>query len=364
MVTFWNTKDNFGQILQLYAFQSVMKKCCHTPELIRTSRMRGKVSFTIKIKQMIKSIMSIIPSLNFQGVGGKQFDLFLKTNVSYTKKIFYSLKDFTKADLKYDAVICGSDVVWSEGVGTGDWGKLCFLDFVTAPIKKISYAASFGASELSGKFSDFIKPMVNSFDSISVREESGVDICAKLGRPDAVTVCDPTLLLKKDDYETLLAQSKTDCKSAFAYFIGWDTDIPEREIKRYVKEKKWTYSRLDCQNHKKSFKQLFVKSKSIPEWLRAYRGAYCVFTNSFHGIIFALIFNKPFLFFPLKGTAQKLNNRVENILGKIGLLNRIWDSNKNIMDQMDEPIDWLQVNEKVEEFRCFSLNWLKNALGS
>lgn len=358
IVSFWTSEDNFGQMLQLYALQRILKKNNHSPTLIRTQSYSAKIGLKTKIKVLISRIIH----LRFSKLGGKDFKSFLNENVSYTNKIFFSQKDFSKSDLPYDAVICGSDVVWSEGVGTGNWGKLCFLDFVTAPIKKISYAASFGAPELSENFSDFIKPMVKSFDAISVREESGVGICANLGRSDAVAVCDPTLLLKKDDYETLLTSAKTGCQTAFAYFIGWNTGIPEREIKRYTKEKKWSFSRLDSQNNKRPFKQLFIKPKSISEWLLAYRLAPCIFTNSFHGTIFALIFNKPFLFFPIIGAAQKLNNRVENLLGKFGLLDRIWNPNKTIQEQMDNPIDWLHVNKNIEDFREFSMNWLERAL--
>ena len=358
IVTFWTSEDNFGQMLQLYALQRILKKCNHLPTLIRTQSYSSKIGLKTKIKVLISRIIH----LRFSKLGGKDFKLFLNENISYTNKIFFSPQDFSKSDLQYDAVICGSDVVWSEGIGTGDWGRLCFLDFVAAPIKKISYAASFGAPELSEKFSDFIKPMIRSFDAISVREESGVSICAKLGRSDAVAVCDPTLLLKKDEYEILLTSTKCGDQTAFAYFIGWDSDIPEREIKCYTKEKKWSFSRIDCQNYKMSFKQLFVKPKSIPEWLLAYRNAPCIFTNSFHGTIFALIFNKPFLFFPIKGTAQKLNNRVENLLGKFGLLDRIWNSNRTIQEQMDEHIDWNRVNNGIDEIRDFSLNWLERSL--
>lgn len=362
IVTFWTSKDNFGQILQLFALQTFLKKNGHSAILIRTSNLNSKPCIKIRIKRNIKAILNVVVPFNFQALGGRNFDLFLKKNVSFTDKIFYSSKNFTPTDLQYDAVICGSDVVWSEGVGTGDWGNLCFLDFVTAPTKKISYAASFGASELSKNFSEFIKPLIKKFDAISVREESGVDICAKLGRPDAVSVCDPTLLLQKSDYDNLLVPSNIEHQTAFAYFIGWDTEIPEQEIKQYVKENNWSFSRLDSQIHKKSLKQLFVKPKSIPEWLQTYRDAPCIFTNSFHGTIFALIFKKPFLFFPIKGAAQKLNNRVENLLGKFGLINRIWLPNKSIQEQMDKPIDWLQVYKNIEDFRIFSLNWLKIAL--
>jgi len=362
IVTFWTSKDNFGQILQLFALQTFLKKYGLSATLIRTSNLNSKTCLKIRIKQNIKTVLDVITRLNFHALGGKKFDLFLKKNVSYTDKIFYSPKDFTQKDLQYDAVICGSDVIWSEGVGTGDWGKLCFLDFVTKPIKKISYAASFGASIISEHFSNFIKPMVKSFDAISVREESGVGICAKLGRSDAVAVCDPTLLLQKNDYEVLIKHSKSEHQIAFAYFIGWNTDVPEQEIKIYAKEKNCSYSRLDSQNNKRSFKQLFVKPKSIPEWLGMYKDATCIFTNSFHGTIFALIFNKPFLFFPIKGVSQKLNNRVENLLTKFGLIHRIWNSNKTIQEQMDDPIDWQEVNKNIEQFRNFSINWLKKAL--
>lgn len=357
IVTFWQSKDNFGQILQLYALQIFLKRLNHTPILIRTT-MTNQNSFKLKIKIFLNKLLCI----QKLRCGGKKFSSFLKQNILYTHKIFNSKKDFGETDLNFDATICGSDVVWSEGVGSGDFGELCFLDFGRNPVKKISYAASFGSSMLSKEFSYFVKDKISDFSAISVRECSGVDICSELGRKDAVSVCDPTMLLEKEDYESFLKKRNTK-QEMFGYFIGWKTEIPEKEIRDYAAKHKMKYSRLDCQNRKISLIRFF-KRKTICEWLETYFYSSCIFTNSFHGTIFALIFNKPFLFFPLNGSAKQLNDRVENLLGKLNLTNRIWTPNETLQEQMDCPIDWKNVNQQIAEWRSFSSNWLKNALES
>ena len=358
IVTFWESKDNFGQILQCYALQALLKKMGHTPVLIRTSRMRNQTSRSLKSR--FKACLSKILHLDMLNCGGKDFHKFLENHILFTPKIYLSKIDFKSSDLKYEAIICGSDVVWSEGVGTGAWGELCFLDFFSGPIKKISYAASFGAAELSKKFADFAKNKISSFDAISVREKSGVDICSQLGRKDAVAVCDPTLLLNKEDYERLV--SKPERKVCFGYFIGWPTDIPVDEIRMYASRKNIKFYRLNCQRRKTSFEDLFSCSKTIPEWLSTYANADCIFTNSFHGTIFAILFNKPFLFLPIKGSAAKLNNRVENLLQKLNLMDRIWNPNFSIEEQMNRKVDWGQVNVIVEQWRNDSIEWMTRVL--
>lgn len=357
VVTFWQTADNFGQILQLYALQTLLKRLNHSPILIRT-KMTNQICLKLKIKKFLNEFL-FVQKLR---CGGKFFSSFFKRYILYTKKIFKSKKDFDDADLNFDAVICGSDVVWSEGVGSGDFGELYFLDFVRKPIKKISYAASFGTTKLSKEFSNFVKNKISDFNAISVRECSGVDICSELGRRDAVSVCDPTMLLEKEDYESFF---KTRCTKheMFGYFIGWKTEIPEKEIREYAVKRKMKYSRLDCQNKKISLKRFF-KRKSVSGWLETYFHSSCIFTNSFHGTIFAIIFNKPFLFFPLGNSAKKLNDRVENLLNKLNLRTRIWNPNIDLQVQMDEVIDWGNVNRLIGEWRKFSLNWLKSALES
>jgi hypothetical protein len=358
IVTFWESKDNFGQILQCYALQTILKKMGHTPVLIRTSRICSKNNPSLKLK--LKNCLRKVLHLNYLRYGGKDFDKFIETHISCTDKIYHSKTDFISSELDYDAIICGSDVVWSEGVGTGAWGELCFLDFFTHPIKKISYAASFGASSLSKEFSDFAKEKIVSFDAISVREKSGVDVCAQLGRDDAIAVCDPTLLLLADDYKKIMPDKAK--KVCFGYFIGWPTDVPTAKIKKYVAKKRLKFSRLDSQNSKRSIKNLLTKPKTIPEWLVTYANANCIFTNSFHGTIFAILFNKPFLFLPIKGSAAKLNNRVENLLQKLNLMERIWNPNFSIEEQMNRKIDWGQVNVIVEQWRNDSTEWMTRVL--
>ena len=358
IVTFWESKDNFGQILQCYALENQLKKMGHSPVLIRIRRLCSETHPSLKVK--LKSCLRKILHLERLGCGGKNFEKFQNDYISFTKKIYSSKNDFLPSELDYDAIICGSDVVWSEGVGTGVWGEFCFLDFFTSPIKKISYAASFGATSLSKNFSDFAKKKIASFNAISVREKSGIDICAQLGRNDAVAVCDPTLLLNVDDYKKLiLCEVKKEC---FGYFIGWPTDVPITEIKKYANKKKMKFSRLNCQNSTRSIKKMLTTPKTIPEWLATYAGADCIFTNSFHGTIYAILFNKPFLFLPITGSAAKLNNRVENLLTQLNLTERIWKPNVSIEVQMNRKIDWDQVNFAVEQWRVYSTEWLNRAL--
>lgn len=354
IVTFWQTRDNYGQILQCFALQEALRKNGHEPELIRTN-FSVELSFKVRMKNFLKKIVRFFSKKIYYGV---VFEFWSK-HVKYTKKIFLEKKDFSKEDLNYDAFICGSDVVWSENVGMGSFGEMCFLGFVSKPRKKISYAASFGSNELSDTFSFFVKEKIKDYHRVSVREESGVGICANLGRCDAASVCDPTFLLERVDYMKLFSY-KRERKFVLEYFIGWSTKVPEQEIEKFVLDNDMTVKRIFSQRKKRKI----FNRMTVSKWLQKYSSANAVFTNSYHGTIFALIFNKPFIYFPLGGSAQKLNDRVINLLCKMDLVSRIWNPDKSIEEQVYEKIEWTRVNSKIIKWREFSINWLKNALES
>ena len=149
------------------------------------------------------------------------FETFKKRYILSTHEVFKSYAQLCDSDEIYaDAYICGSDQVWNENfVMHDDNGRPWFLDFGSADTKRIAYAPSFGASALSQSYIKYITPMLKQFDAISVREVTGVELCRKAGRYDAVHVLDPTLLLDKKSYQEAFVNEelRTSIEGAYAF---------------------------------------------------------------------------------------------------------------------------------------------------
>ena len=127
----------------------------------------------------------------------------LLLNLTSKYKNFEELKNLNN---KFDIFIVGSDQVW-RGIELFGKKNHYFFDFVNNDKKKIAYAASFGVDHWEGdeKLTKKIKPLIKKFNYISVREESGINICEKIFEIDnAVCVLDPTLIIDRQDYQSIL----------------------------------------------------------------------------------------------------------------------------------------------------------------
>lgn len=258
-------------------------------------------------------------------------DLFLNKYIPHTKQI-YSHRELEKVFKKgdYDAILAGSDQIWRkkyvERYGLGTW----FFDFIPIGFrgKKVVYGASFGVSEqeYTREEQDEIRPLFNSIDAVSVRETSGLDILDWYGwkDPQAEVVLDPTLLLTKKDYSTLIdyAETKESEGDMFCYVLDVTKEI-ENKIRKISEEKGLTPYLISLKNN---------QPVSIEQWLRNIRDAKYVFTDSYHGLLFSIIFGKPF---HLENNSNRGNARFDSILDLLHI--DIDNTNyEDVYDQVDK----------------------------
>ena len=208
-------------------------------------------------------------------------------------------------------------------------GKFYFLDWVSPSIKKYAYAVSFGKNTFDttpSKISD-ISSLVQSYKKISVREDSGKTICKDILKCDAIHVLDPTLLLSSKHYDQLINHSKTEKKYICQYFL--DNNEQKNNIVFLAK----------------------YRYPSVIEWLKNIRDAEFVITDSFHGTIFSLIFQKKFICINNK---KRGSTRFQSLLGELDLLHRlieVEDSKfiEKIKDILESPINYETVNKVITE---------------
>ena len=281
-----------------------------------------------------------------------------------SEHIYTSYEELKKNPPVAEVYITGSDQVWNDSchkISTAGW----FLQFGSEETKRISYAASIGRDLEESEFSFFSK-YLSSFDAISVREESSRKLCENLGIRAQVCI-DPTMLLPSEIYIKMARFPKEEKNYAFIYVLNIRSseEFYWPAIKEYLETKGLAIKSVTGSGYYQG-RELIDNIKNllatIPEWLGYIKCAECVLTTSFHGTVFAILMHRPFLTIGLRGRHGEANTRIEQLLSTLGIPERMLTPNVDIRQQMEAPIDWEEVELRLNSMREDSLNFLRNNL--
>ena len=331
---------NYGSVLQAYALQKYLIQRGHTVNLIQDYRTNKKalaeekknVCFGEPYKQKRKAQKSLIS--------------FAKKNMHLTPMPYYSGKQFKLFPPKADCHIVGSDQVWQ-----GD-APFRYLNYVPDDEIKLSYAASFGKNYISKDLADKIKPFLMRFDGISVREQTGVSIINNMGLQGIQSI-DPTLLIEDKDYP--VKQTETMKNIALCYFLNLSekSDVPYQQYKKVCQKKGWKTKIIAPLNYM-HFMGEELYFPTVEEWIGAYRAAKAVITNTFHGMMFCIIFRKQFLLCIQNGKNVQENDRFFTVLDLFGLMDRVITpdiSEDELEKRLEASIDYALVYEGIQKKR-------------
>ena len=341
MTFHWAT--NHGALLQSFALQHFLSKELPSSEVLIIDYYPQKYVPTIKRSFYTKHISVIIRNLkNYK----KEKKLSPFRNSLVKTQRYFSISQLLESPPDVDLLIAGSDQIWNEFFTmNGDGGKTAayYLNF-KPEAKRISYAASFGLVELKKDMSDFIKPYLEKFNAISVRENTGKDILERIGI-NSQLVCDPTFLLKNKDYEALCNMKFNDSKFIAKCVLRADSKNMQNIVKR-IKTKYWKTKVLD------------ISGVSMENWLAGIRNAEFVITNSYHCAVFSLIFHTPFAVVLENNVLAGMNDRFFTLLKLIGLENRIITDEANVNTIINSKIDWETVDKILINFSKKSKDFL------
>ena len=334
-----NDNNNCGNRLQNYALQETLKKYCDKVQTIKNEPFLNwnhnyPISLLRLIKKQIKNLIK----------GNKLFKEFNK-NITFAKG-YLTIKTRNISD-KYDYFVVGSDQVWKPT--RKRLSKIDLLAFAE-PKKRIAYAASFGLNEIEEKYYKTLQEELPKFKAISVREDAGKEIINKAtGIKDVSVVLDPTMLLDKEKWIKLEKKPEgfNKDKYVFTYFLG--DENTEKLVKEIFGEK---YSVVD-----------FYKGTYGPaEFLYLINHAEYILTDSFHGTVFSILFNKEFYVFERKekDINNNMSSRFETLFRIFSLEDRKINNLKDI--NITNKIDYSIIEEKLKEEREKSLVFLDNAL--
>jgi len=258
----------------------------------------------------------------------------------------------------YTSVVVGSDQVWNPELTDNDQAFL--LGFVPENIKRISYAASFGLDDLPLQYHSDFKNHLEKFDHLSVRETAGKRIINSLISRDVEVVLDPTLLLDAKKWD-LIANSSPVVPHPYilAFSVrGYDSNVMKIacDLKR-----KFNLPVIGAGRGVTEFFDRTVEkniNRGPGTFLQLIKGAAFVVTNSYHGTIFAINYQRPFLTLP---TNQNMVSRMKNILNLLEFNDRLVENPESLPDSLRE-LDFEKASMILAQQREKSIQYLKNAL--
>lgn len=368
--------NNYGTTLQAYATVKVLQSLNYEVEIIRYNNKRtvvgtllalpeyirsgGKDELFIRINKKIKSLYLHKYHQN-NVVRNKAVEDFKESFFEPLCRYYDGYEELEKGSLNYDICLTGSDQLWHPmGFASGFYN----LMFVDDSIPKISYASSFGVSVIPVHQIEGTKRYLERFNWVSVREQRGVEIIKSISNIVPDFVCDPVMLLTKDQWINFAASSKFDIKEPyiFCYFLGERKDIREyaMELKNRTKCKivamRHVDKYIDADNN---FGDYAPYDVSPMDFVFLLQNARYVLTDSFHGTIFSIILEKSFMTFYRVAPSRfgSTHSRIDSLLDKFQLKNRLFKS--DIYTEINNLIDYDEVRKIVDEFRTKSFNLLK-----
>lgn len=297
---------------------------------------------------------------------------FISRYIRRSKIVIRDEAGFEKIGKFYDTLITGSDQVWREEC-TGSYYYYYYLALPEAlSVNKIAYAASFGIGldewQSDDERVEKLRQLVLHFTGVSVREDSGIDICRRFYKGKVLHVLDPTMLLSKDTYLLLCSKILNNLKvikpHLFAYIL--DDTADKRQIVRNCAD--CASLGITTYTERKKIKNLFLLKDlnvnhymfpSVEQWLANFVIADFVVTDSFHGTVFSILFNKQFIVIANKDRGQA---RFDSLLRMFGLQDRLVYDYEDYIKCEWEAINYSVVNEILERERKNSLSFLRECL--
>lgn len=364
-----NDNGNYGNRLQNYALSRVLSKygVCTTIQMynnVESALFRFVKPIVQKIKLFVRYILSLISKEYF--FEDRRYINGVKFTKKYISSNLFSVSSYgglrAKNNNSLDILVIGSDQVWNVIGANQMWNykymsrndlALRLGSFAVGKIPVISYAASFGASEILNEEIPFFQRYLPLFNAISVRESRGAELVKELTGIDAKIVLDPTLLLGTDEWNKITRGfvPKNE-KYILTYFLGKPNDLQEQVIQKYANDNGCNIRRLLDSRDRETY------LAGPEDFVELFSKATYVFTDSYHACCFAILYHKQFTVFNRVGMEGKanMNSRMENLFCMFNL-------DSVVMDQGIAPqINYEKVDKLLSERRADSIAYLNKAM--
>ncbi|CAK7071629.1 MAG: hypothetical protein BACD_03380 [Bacteroides rodentium] len=365
VLTFHDTTDNYGQVLQYLATQIYLESRGHEAHLLYIKP--SSRSIARKVYDKIYRLFSQhIPTKNISEIQKEKNHIYYKwfsTAERMEKEHPRYFEVFRRKQFKisegtieeicqmdFDAFCVGSDQTW------GNFNKLYFLSWVRGDKKRISIAPSIAHYEFSTDEIKKLKKSVLKFDFITVREKKGIDFCNRIGYKGVQHILDPTFLINSSNYDKYIQPIPEMEKEPFIllYLLGSEINLNISDVYKYAQKKKLNIKYVASQGRDDEYPKIYP---NIGEWLWLVKNAQYIMTNSFHGMVFSIIYKVPMLNFPVIGIMKGMNSRINDLLSYFNLNDRIYTGD---LEAIETPINWSQKFSLLDENKIKLDKLMKN----
>ncbi|TCN24165.1 polysaccharide pyruvyl transferase family protein [Mesobacillus foraminis] len=361
-----NDYENYGNRLQNYATQEVLKNMGFEAETVvnnskyinRNSSVTDKLEKLKKItfKKLYSKINGKILNFTYKEYKAKRFEVFKNFTSSYIKETKFSISENNiPQDLHkgYDYFVTGSDQVWNPNID-----HRSSIDFITfaPPHKRVAFSPSFAVSSIPERFIGKYKKWISEMASLSVREEAGAKIIQTLTGRDAIVLVDPTLMLTKEQWLSISkgASNKPTKPYLLTYFLGPISKEAKDRINIMARNNDLQV--VNLAQIKES--DTFIAGPS--EFIDFINSASVVCTDSFHGSVFSILLETPFIVFERGGSLPSMSSRIDTLLSTFKLESRL-ARNITSNDQVFKT-SYSHIAPILEAERSKTYNYLKKAL--
>lgn len=356
---------NFGSALQAYALQRTLFKLGFDNEIIdyifppKESKNTYNSNIVNRVLVFVRNALMGFPTKK----KAKKFNYFYKENyiLSATQYDKYNIQH---APPCYDVYMTGSDQVWNPKHIKDDINFL--LAFAPTGKPRVSYASSFAANYLPAQYVEEYKKYLSEYDTISVRESTGVAIVKQLTGKEATVCCDPTLLLDKGGWDEIENKSDLRLKKkyilVYALYYMFDPYPELLRIIDYVQMK--LGMKVIYLNGRKedAFRRnsIVYKAGGPEDFIRLVKNAEFVITTSFHGVVFSVLYNKPFLGIVKDGNDS--DSRITSLLKELHSLKCQVAYDAKINFTLRELLDLKADISNLNALRNNALDYINNSL--
>lgn len=342
---------NYGNRLQNYALEKIIQGMGFQVETIRID---GRTKNEVIKEKLAKFKRKVIRNPRYDDIQKRIniFKDFSKQNMNETERKYPFKKDLSILNTKYDKFVVGSDQVWNPSMNYQS--SAYFLQFASKS-KRISYSASFGVSIFSEDIKKQYTKWLKEFPNISVREEDGARIVKELTNKDIPVLVDPTMLLSKGEWLELARPGKSKPKNKYllTYFLGATPNEYQSQVQAIAKENNLKIINIGDQEDPRYYET------GPSEFIDYINDAEIFCTDSFHGVIFSILLEKPFIVYERKGS-KNMYSRIRTIVDKLGLESREYKNITEIGNVLE--IDYSSSQEIIEKEKQKSIEFLTSAI--
>ncbi len=367
--------NNYGAELQAYALQCKLNKMGYDAELIdylyyihpdykkeknAVPQYAKHYPLVKRVKGILFPIVDTVKSYMNKAICEKRkarFVAFHETNTCFSCR-YDRLSALYNNPPKYDVYCVGSDQVWNPFSYTSL--DPYFLTFAPKCAVKFSYASSFGVSKLPAMSTEYYKQKLQNIKYISVREKTAVNIIKTVTGQEAVAVADPTLLLDEQEWSEVLNDSMVPQEKYILLYVLKESSYITEMALNVAKEKGLKVVRICRGAYRQDSKNspiLNIMDVGPAEFLALFKKATMVMTNSFHGTVFSILFNKDF--YTIVSRNADNNSRQIDLLSTLGI-DRIKYTDTQFTENL--PIEWDIINGRVEKYRRESIDYLQKVI--